>query len=163
MNIRQTNTNDIDSVMKTYSIARKFMFENGNKTQWENGYPSLAMVINDIEDGESFVCVDSADNVLGVFFYAVMNEPTYSYIRGAWINDEPYGVIHRLASNGTAEGVAAFCFDWCLNRYPNLKIDTHENNLKMIYILEKFGFTRCGDIYLADGAERIAFQIRREY
>lgn len=78
MKIRQTTPNDLDAVMETYSVANQFMFENDNKTQWENKYPPLSMIIRDIEDGASFVCVDGSDNVLGVFFTPLcQNRHTY--------------------------------------------------------------------------------------
>lgn len=32
---------------------------------------------------------------------------------GAWHLDQPYGTIHRLASNGKARGVSRACFDFC--------------------------------------------------
>ena len=104
-----------------------------------------------MEDGE----------ILGVFYYAEENDPTYDVIYdGAWQNDKPYAVIHRIAvsRDSHGKGVAAFIFDSCFARFPNLKIDTHRDNLPMQRALEKRGFVRCGIIHLANGDERIAFQ-----
>ena len=35
------------------------------------------------------------------------DDPTYQQIyEGTWLNNEPYGVIHRLATNGKQKGVS---------------------------------------------------------
>ena len=43
-------------------------------------------------------------------------------------------------------------------RTRNIRIDTHRDNRIMQHVLEKFGFTYCGIIYLLSGDERLAFQ-----
>ena len=74
------------------------------------------------------------------------------------MNDEPYGVIHRLASGGEVRGVARFVFDWCCNQVENIRVDTHADNRKMQELLTSFGFTRCGVIIASDGYPRFAYQ-----
>ena len=49
-----------------------------------------------------------------------------------------------------------------LNRFPNLKIDTHEDNIPMQNALARLGFTRCGKVYIARAGERIAYQLYKE-
>ena len=43
--------------------------------------------------------------------------PYLSHIEGKWLNEAPYGVIHRLASNGKAKGIARQCIAWCFARH----------------------------------------------
>ncbi len=158
MTIRKAESRDLDRILQIYESARIFMRAHGNPDQWGEHYPPDEMIREDIERGDLFVCVEN-DEILAVFFYTEGDDPTYEYIEnGAWLNDAPYGVIHRIAVAARGRGVAAFCFDFALSRCGNLKIDTHENNLPMQRTLEKNGFSRCGTIYVGDGTPRIAYQ-----
>lgn len=84
-------------------------------------------------------------------------DPTYSHIEGKWLNEAPYGVIHRLASNGKAKGIARQCIAWCFARHHNLRADTHTDNLIMQNLLKTNGFRERGIIYTRQ-SPRIAYQ-----
>ena len=85
-------------------------------------------------------------------------EPTYDYIDGAWLTDEPYGVIHRIASYPDVHGVFSAIIDFAAARYPHLRIDTHRDNRIMQHVIAAAGFTCCGIIWLTDGTERLAYE-----
>ncbi len=158
--IRNATPADLDAVMTIYSDARTFMRASGNLTQWAGGYPSEEIVRRDMEKGALYVCEEDGA-LLGVFYFAEENDPTYAVIyEGAWQNDKPYAVIHRIAVSGDShgKGVAGFIFDSCFERYSNLKIDTHRDNIPMQKALTKRGFRYCGIIHLANGDERLAYQ-----
>ncbi len=158
MEIRHARLEEIDEVMKIYSIAREYMRENGNMHQWINGYPGYEEVAGDIADNNSYVCILDG-SIAGVFAYIRGIEPTYEKIyEGEWLNSEPYGVVHRIASAANKRGVASYCLSWCLADCGNLRIDTHRDNIPMQGLLKKMGFSYCGIIYLKDGSERLAFQ-----
>lgn len=158
MVIRTTLLSDIDPVMEIYRGARKFMKDNGNPDQWINGYPDRELVREDILDGSSYVCIDH-NQIVGVFRFTLGEDPTYRKIYdGEWLNEEAYGVVHRIASASHKKGVGSFCLDWCFDQCKNIRIDTHHDNYIMQNLLIKLGFKRCGIIHLEDGAERIAFQ-----
>lgn len=160
MTIRPTRPGELEEVCRLYAQARQFMRENGNPAQWAEGYPSRALVEQDIAQGHSHVC-EVGGQPACTFFFAQQEDPAYARIyHGAWLDDRPYGVAHRVASARNVRGAASFCLDWCLEQCGNLRIDTHENNLPMRRLLEKKGFVRCGVILLADGSERLAFQKR---
>jgi predicted GNAT family N-acyltransferase len=94
-----------------------------------------------------------------VFYFAREIDPTYVKIYdGEWLDDREYAVVHRIASAGTVKGVGSFCMQWAYEQFPNVKIDTHENNYVMQNMLKKNGFIHCGTIYLEDGQPRLAFQ-----
>lgn len=159
MIIRPTALKDIPLVMGIYEYARNFMRANGNATQWVNGYPSEELIRQEIMDNHSFVCIGKEGEIFGTFCFILGDDPTYRQIyEGAWLNDEPYGVIHRMATSGKQKGVADACLDWCMEQSKNIRVDTHKDNLVMQHILEKHGFRRCGIIYVRDGTERIAYQ-----
>ena len=160
MVIRIAVLSDLSRMMEIYDEARAFMRSVGNMNQWPVGYPSKDAIIRDIKEGYMNVCVDN-EIVIGVFYYRIGDDPTYAKIyNGAWLNNEPYGVIHRIAISDIArgKGISSKCFDFCLSLCPNLKIDTHVDNAPMRKALLKNGFSYCGIIHLANGDERIAFQ-----
>lgn len=158
MKIRNTTFNDINIIMDIYEGARQFMRNNGNMQQWTNGYPGIDVVKSDFLSRNSYVCTEE-DQIQGVFFFKEGIDPTYVKIyHGKWLNDKPYGVVHRIASRTNKKGVASYCLDWCLEKCKNIKIDTHRDNVPMQKMLEKNGFAQCGIIYLEDGSERLAYQ-----
>lgn len=48
MKIRATELKDLPRVMEIYDYARAFMRTNGNVTQWIGGYPSEALIRQEI-------------------------------------------------------------------------------------------------------------------
>ena len=159
MHIRHTKQEDLPSILAIYAHARRFMAENGNATQWGNVKPQPARVEQDIADGISYVGTDEDGVIRFVFVFFTEPDPTYAYIEnGAWLNDLPYGTIHRVASDGTVHGVMGLIVAFCRQRITNLRIDTHKNNIPMQKALAKNGFKHCGTIYLEDGDTRLAFQ-----
>lgn len=158
LNIRKTTFQDLDRVMAIYDIGREYMRANGNMLQWINGYPSRENVIEDINNGESYV-VEDESGVHAVFMFMQRKEPTYSYIEdGGWLNDLPYGTIHRIASDGQLRRILDICVEFCEKTTKNLRVDTHADNLPMQRAIKRCGFTYCGVIYMEDGTPRIAFQ-----
>ncbi|MCL1884897.1 MAG: GNAT family N-acetyltransferase [Defluviitaleaceae bacterium] len=155
--IRKSTLDDLPKIMEIYAYAREFMRQSGNPNQWKDDHPSEETVKEDIENGDSYVCVDEND-VKAVFFFSTKPDPTYTKIDGAWLNDNPYGVIHRIARAENSKGTGAFCINWCYNQIPNLRIDTHEDNTPMLNMLKTLGFERCGIIVIENGENRVAFQ-----
>ena len=72
------------------------MRKNGNTKQWTGGYPTEEIIKKDIENGNSYVCLDEEQKIVGTFAFIQGDDPTYAHIYdGAWIDDkQPYGVIH---------------------------------------------------------------------
>jgi len=147
--IRKSELNDIPDMLSVFEIARQTMRANGNPQQWLN-YPSEELLEADIRARKSYV-LEANGKIAGTFFFALEEDPTYLVIDdGAWLNDAPYGVIHRIASNGTERGVLKAAIDYCAQFSTNLRIDTHRDNTIMQHLLEKYGFQKCGIIYVQD-------------
>ena len=155
--IQKALLSQLPQILAIYDKARSFMAQTGNPNQWGSTYPTEDMIRQDILNGKCYVNIKS-DKILAVFYFAVESDPTYAYIDGAWLNDAPYGVIHRIAVGESGKGVASECFQFAEALCDNIRIDTHENNIPMQRCLAKQGFTRCGTIYLEDGDPRIAYQ-----
>ncbi len=158
LNVRNATTADFDRIMEIYRFAQDYMIKNGNPTQWGHFYPTAELVGQDI-DGRVCKVVCENNDIHGVFALFNGAEPTYSSIKnGAWLNDEPYATIHRIASDGQTHGVFKCAVEYCKNKFSNIRIDTHADNKIMQSLIQKNGFTKCGTIILEDGTPRIAYQ-----
>ena len=169
MFVRKAANEDLDTILQIYDNARKFMRAHDNPDQWKDGsYPDRALLEYDISLGRLYV-VDDEGEIIAVFAYILGEDPTYQVIEyGSWINNEPYGTVHRLASSGKRPRITEFLFDWALEQCPNLRGDTHSDNYVMQSAAEDFGFKMCGIIHLKgcgdqyDGDPRIAYHITRQ-
>ena len=162
MRIRKTRESDFATVMAIYARAREFMAATGNPNQWgPTNWPPEELIRQDIATGKGYVCEEDG-RVVGTFFFDHGEdiEPTYRTIEdGSWATDGPYGVVHRIASDGTMKGVGAFCIGWALEQCGHLRIDTHSDNIVMQRLLTKLGFERRGIIYVVeDDYPRFAYE-----
>ncbi len=163
MKIRKATTQDIVRIMEIYAYARDFMARTGNPDQWgPNKWPPEELIRRDIEKGNSYVCINSEGKVVGTFYYDYGKdiEPTYRGItEGRWRDESPYGVVHRIASDGSEKGIGAFCINWAFERCGHMRIDTHGDNKVMQNLLTKLGFVHCGTIYVEqDNYPRLAYE-----
>lgn len=162
MNIRNTRDTDLATVMSIYERAREFMASTGNPNQWgPTNWPPEKLIRKDIATKHGYVC-EQDGRVVGTFFFDCGEdiEPTYRTIEdGSWADDSAYGVVHRIASNGTVKGVGTFCIEWAFGQCGHLRIDTHSDNVVMQNLLEKLGFERRGIIYVVeDNYPRFAYE-----
>ena len=163
MKIRKSASQDLDRMMEIYAFARDFMAAQGNPNQWgPTHWPPEELIRRDMQTGHSYVCVNDADQVIGTFFFIQGKdvEPTYREIDdGHWLDDSPYGVVHRIASDGSEKGIGTFCLEWAYQQCGHLRIDTHGDNTVMQNLLKKLGFIHCGTIYVyEDHDPRLAFE-----
>ena len=162
MRIRHSTEGDIDRIMQIYERARAFMAQTGNPNQWgPTNWPPEDLLRQDIAEGSSFVCEEDG-RVVGTFFYLYGHdiEPTYrEIVDGSWRDDEPFGVVHRLAGDGSAKGIGEFCLNWAFDQSGHLRVDTHGDNKVLQNLLEKLGFERRGTIFVVeDDYPRIAYE-----
>lgn len=163
MRIRKTTENDFERVMEIYAYARDFMAKAGNPNQWgPTNWPPEDLIHSDIKEGNSYVCENDNGAVAGVFYFTSGKdiEPTYREITdGSWLDDSIYGVVHRIASDGSEKGIGRFCINWAFEQCGHLRIDTHTDNVIMQNLLTKLGFKKCGIIYVVeDDYPRFAFE-----
>lgn len=156
--IRKSQIEDLPKIIPVYDYARHFMKKTGNPNQWIEGYPSEEDILRDINAGCHYVIEHSTLDIIGTFMFNIGNDSTYDIIEGTWLNDEKYGVIHRLASNGKYKGIAKVCFDYCFSLINNIRVDTHHDNKVMQKGILQYGFTPCGTIYCHNGTPRLAYQ-----
>lgn len=162
VDVRHAVKEDIHEIMRIYEYARHFMAEHGNPNQWgPTNWPPEELIRRDMEAANSYVCTEK-DRIIGTFFYAMGKdiEPSYCGLEdGVWLDDGPYGVIHRLACDGTVGGAGSFCVEWAYKQCGHLRVDTHGDNWIMQNLLKKFGFVHCGTVYVEeDDFPRLAYE-----
>lgn len=167
MQIRKATYSDLSPLMDIFDGAKKIMRASGNMHQWNHAYPSVEVVCNDIRNGNCIVLCEN-DEVIATMALIPGPDPTYARIDGSWPDEDPYYVIHRIATSAPGRNTARILFDWAFeyiagteSKASVIRIDTHKDNCIMKHILEKYGFTMCGVIYLSDGAPRDAYICRR--
>lgn len=170
MYIRRATYDDIPRLMEIFASARRIMRESGNINQWNDSYPSEQIVRNDINDDVCKVLCDNNHRIIATMAFIPGPDPTYKVIKGKWLNDDPYYVIHRIATSESGHGTAGYLLKWAEDYLAgldnesesksrtNLRIDTHRDNVIMHHIMKKTGFKYCGIIHLANGDPRDAFQ-----
>ncbi len=168
MEIRRTRKEDIDAIMPIFDEARKTIAALGID-QWQNGYPSRGVIEADVRKSQSY-CVLVDGEIVGTFALISDGEPTYDDISdGNWLTGDGkdhYFAIHRVAISvkSRGRGISTEIIGFCANMAreggkKSLRIDTHRGNVVMRKMLEKNGFIYCGIIYLADGDERVAYEL----
>lgn len=166
MIIRTASSHDIPALDALFAEARMTIAALGID-QWQNGYPSLAVIGEDVSLGRACV-IDVEGCVVGTFVLITDGEPTYDRIYdGAWRtgDGDDYVAIHRVAVSvkRRGSGISTAILDYAqevarqLSR-SSLRIDTHRGNVVMRRMLEKHGFVHCGSIYLENGDHRVAYE-----
>ena len=156
--IRKAIESDLLEIKGIVAKARELMTALGNVNQWVDGYPSNEVLLSDIRNGNAYLLL--RENKAVAYFTMVDGpDPTYNLItKGSWLNDNSYGVLHRIASNGEVKGVFKEILLYASEHYSNIRIDTHHDNKIMQRLLEQNEFVYCGVIFLADGSPRLAYQ-----
>ncbi len=154
--IRPARDEDVPAILALYDAAHDVMARSGNPTQWDQGYPGPTDIEADRAHDALFVAEQDGE-VSAVLCYAPGPDPTYAQIEGAWLNDAPYHVVHRIASR-EGSGIGRACLAWACGQGDDVRIDTHEDNAPMRHVLTELGFVECGTIICDKGTPRVAYQ-----
>jgi GNAT superfamily N-acetyltransferase len=156
--------NDIDRIMDILAQARTSIAKLGID-QWQYGYPTREIILDDIKKQRAFVLVDGGE-IYATFALIFDGEITYNKIyAGAWLTNTPYLALHRIAiaidkrGNGYSDAIMKFIFDTAREHsFASVRVDTHSGNNPMRRMIEKNGFEYCGIIHLIDGQQRVAYE-----
>ena len=169
--LRKTKLEELEQVMKIIEDGRTFLKEQGIN-QWQHGEPSREMIINDINEGISYVFEKSGEIVATAMLSSF--DEDYEKYPTIWTKCSNYLVIHRLAikKEYRSQGVGhKFMNDIILfakeNSVEYIRIDTHKDNVIMRKYLSKNSFKELGKIKLSmknslDDKERIAYELKIE-
>ena len=81
--IRGAQQADWQDITDIYTIARSFMCQTGNPTQWGDKNPDPAVIRRDMAEGNFYV-LEREGRVQAVFSFLPGEDPTYGEIDGAW-------------------------------------------------------------------------------
>jgi hypothetical protein len=155
--IRLAKSGELPRLLQIYDTARSYMYRSGNPTQWDPTYPGEARLLEDMAAKRLYV-LEEVDRICACFMLAPGPDPTYAEIlEGCWGSNAPYGVIHRVASDGTTRRVVAKCVAFAAQTYDHLRIDTHADNRPMQQALLREGFVHRGTVFAEDGTPRLAY------
>lgn len=151
--------NQIWDILQTGIKRRKAEGSN----QWQDGYPNPDVVNSDIEKGYGYVLSDD-DAVIGYCAILINDEPEYDRLRGEWLSNEDFVVYHRVAihENYLGKGLAGKMLLHIeefakANNIRSLKADTNFDNIGMLKLFEKQGYSYCGEVTFR-GSVRKAFE-----
>ena len=140
--------------------------------QWQYGEPSRETIINDINEGISYVFEKSGEIVVTAMLTTFDGD--YENYPTLWSENSSYLAIHRLATAKQfwnqgimREFMEAIHFFAKSQNIKFLRIDTHFDNKIMKKFLSNLGFEKRGIIKLSiknilDDKERIAYELKIE-
>lgn len=156
MNIRLANTSDTNRIFEIYEYARAYMKAHGNPYQWGDDRPEKSVTKDDIKNQRCYVMEDEG-HIFACFVFTIGFEKVYE---AKFPSKVEYGVIHRVASDGSKSGIVERIVDFAKGKVNLLRIDTHEDNKTMQNCIERQKFKRLGIIYLEDGSPRILYELK---
>lgn len=165
MLIRLATHSDIESILSIVRSAQLSLKELGID-QWQDGYPSKGVIVEDITQGVGYVICSDAGAVVGYEAIVLTGEEAYNQIADeTWNTPDSYVVVHRLCVSGdcrrcgVAQELMAYAAKYAVENGVNaFRIDTHKGNVRMLSLLHKLGFKHVG-IVRYDSGERDAFDM----
>ena len=156
---RQANYSEASQIWQILKDAIKRRKEDGSN-QWQDGYPNMEVVKSDIEKKIGFVFTQN-DTIIGYSAVIINDEPDYINIEGKWLSDQDFIVYHRVAiseeflAKGMAKKMMKLIEQYALSKnIYSLKADTNHDNIPMMKIFEKLGYTFCGMVYIRQSPRR---------
>lgn len=136
--------------------------EDGSN-QWQDGYPNLAVVQNDIEKEQGFVLVNG-EIIMGYCAILINDEPAYETIEGNWLTTADFVIVHRvaIATDYLGKKLSKVIMNQVENyarhhKIFSIKADTNFDNIAMMKIFDSLGYTYCGEVYFR-GSPRKAYE-----
>ena len=159
---RKAKISEISPIWDILQLAIQCRKEEGSD-QWQDGYPNPEVVQNDIEKGAGFV-LTYGELIVGYCAILINDEPEYAKIEGKWLTNKDFVVFHRVAisesylGKGCAQKMIGYIEDFARNNtIDSVKVDTNFDNIAMMKVFEKLGYTFCGHVYFR-GAQRKAYE-----
>lgn len=156
---KESEISQIWSILQQAIIRRKGEGSN----QWQDGYPNLKVIQNDINKGAAYVLTNE-DDIIGYCAVLINDEPEYANIEGKWITNGDFVIVHRVAiiKGYLGKGLAKKIFDFVEayakeNNIYSIKVDTNHDNVPMLKIFKKLDYSYCGKVYFR-GTPRRAFE-----
>lgn len=160
---RKAEETDIERIWQIIGQAKAQMQRLGSQ-QWDENYPAIEHIRQDIQDGNGYV-ICREDRVVAYGVISFDGEPVYKDIEGKWSNDLPYVIVHRLAiademkRQGMAKQFMLQAEEVSRKKgVYNFRVDTKYDNAYMLRLIDTLGFKYCGEVYYRNNSARKAFE-----
>ncbi len=161
MIFRKATTEDIDTIERMIKAASGRLGAAGID-QWQRGYPNRTSIENDVEAGVGMVLA-LGNEILAYGAVIFTGELAYDDLTdGQWLTNGEYAVVHRLCVSeifvgmGFAKQFMSAAEAMAAERVKSFRIDTHPDNKIMQNLVERMGFTYCGDVVIE--SRRLAYE-----
>lgn len=154
--IRPAREGDMPRILEIYAAARAFMKTSGNPTQLTDRYP-WKRICGRISACSACMWWWRRPSAPASCWLRGPMTPTPIFLTGRGDQAGEYGVLHRVASDGTKKGIVSLAVAFAARRFSYLRIDTHEDNLPMQRALAREGFVHRGTILAHNGTPRLAY------
>lgn len=163
--LRKAGKNDLEKAWSIVREAALHMKETG-RHQCGADYPSREHIEKDFKEHSAYTLQIQGCTV-GYVSLSFNGESAYNNLRGRWLTEGPYAVIHRMAIDlkrrccGWGRTLLLQCEAICRRHVRSIRVDTKCDNIEMLHLLESVGYRKCGTVnYLHYGniVERIAFE-----
>ena len=101
--LRKAAAEEVPAIWEIILQAKAQMYREG-KHQWDENYPTVPILENDVRRGWGYVLVPDncrtqpEPNIIAYGAVVFDGEPAYDGLRdGKWLSGHPYVVLHRLA------------------------------------------------------------------
>ena len=156
---RHANYSEASQIWQILKDAIRRRKEDGS-SQWQDGYPNMKVIKSDIQKKIGFVFTQN-DTIIGYSAVIINDEPDYVNIEGKWLSDQDFIVYHRVAiseeflAKGMAKKMMKLIEQYALSKnIYSLKADTNHDNIPMMKIFEKLGYSFCGIVYIRQSPRR---------
>lgn len=161
MIFRHATAEDIDRIVEIVSHASQRLGKAGID-QWQRGYPNRQSIEQDVADGVGMIlCLGAEILAYGAVIFT--GEKAYDDLTGGeWLTKGEYAVVHRLCVSeifvgmGFAKQFMRAAETMAAERVAAMRIDTHPENKIMQNMIEKLGYTYCGDVIIE--SRRLAYE-----
>ena len=153
---------DLDQIWDILKAAIKRRKEEGSN-QWQDGYPNVEVIKEDIRKESGYV-LKEGKNVAAYCAILINDEPEYARLNGKWLTQGNFVVYHRVAvsenylGRGMGEMILKHVEDFArATNIRSVKADTNFDNMAMLRIFQKLGYSYCGEVTFR-GSARKAFE-----
>lgn len=157
MKIRQAVYDDLTNI-KSLTEACALAMQDKGIYQWNEHYPSIEKLQNDIKNNELYVLVEE-DQIKGIIVLTANMDDEYIPIE--WLTANSRNIyIHRLATHPSCwgEGYGQKLMDFAEafareQNYVSVRLDTFSQNKRNQKFYQARGYMKLGDIYFPKQSE----------
>ena len=150
LNIIKAKIEDLIDISNLIECCRKHM-ESQGIYQWDELYPSLDIIKNDIVSQNSYIVKNGEKSIA---YVSIQNDEPEEYNKIQWqYNTKNVLTIHRLCvepefqGEGIAKCILKFIEDYAFeNYYDCIRLDAYSGNKRALKLYENFGYKHRGQV-----------------